>query len=111
MTDQQKKNYFLIYGEVIYVNIDKPDNVKAANLNGVLISDTEYVSSTNLGEAQATLQQALHMRVDANTIDVKDVLIKSLSPLGSMTINEFAGSDVLAEARKAVEAANAATKQ
>lgn len=105
MSEQEKKHYFLIYGEVIYVEKAKPDHIKAVNLNAALIVDNAYVSTSDLTDAQKTLQQGLHLRVDPESIEVKDVLIKSLSPLGQMTVNEFAGADVLAQAREAVDAA------
>lgn len=106
----EKKHYHLIYGEVIYVEKDNPSEVKALNLNAALITEKREVSAASLTEAQATLQQGLHLRIDPETIQVKDALIKSLNWLGFMTVEEFAGSDVLAEARKAVDEAAKAAK-
>lgn len=102
---QEKKHYHLIYGEVIYVRKDAPERIQALDLNACLITDKREVSSTNLAEAQATLQQGLELRIDRDLIEVKDAIIKSLTWLGEMTVNEFAGSDILAEARKAADAA------
>ena len=112
MTTQPKSNYYLVYGEVVYVEKSDPNEVKAINLNCALMTDQPYVSTNKLAEAQATLQQALHMRIqNPKDIEIKDVLIKSLNPLGAMTVDEFSGVDVLAEARKAVDDLAKATKQ
>lgn len=105
MSTEEKKHYHLIYGEVIYVDKTNPEKILAINLNAALVTDKREVSSVSLAEAQQTLQQGLFMRVDPESVDVKDALIKSLNYLGEMTINEFAGSDVLEEAQKAVQAA------
>lgn len=105
---QEKKHYHLIYGEVIYVRKDAPDRIQALDLNACLITDKREVSSTNLAEAQATLQQGLELRIDRELIEVKDAIIKSLTWLGEQTVNEFAGSDILAEAQKAAAAASKA---
>lgn len=105
---QEKKHYHLIWGEVIYVRKDAPERIQALDLNACLITDKREVSSANLAEAQATLQQGLELRIDPELIDVKDAIIKSLTWLGEMTVNEFAGGDILAEARKAAQAAGKA---
>lgn len=102
---QEKKHYHLIWGEVIYVRKDAPDRIQALDLNACLITDKREVNSTNLAEAQATLQQGLELRIERDLIDVKDAIIKSLTWLGEMTVEEFAGADVLAEAKKAVNTA------
>lgn len=99
---QEKKHYHLIYGEVIYVRKDAPERIQALDLNACLITDKREVSSTNLAEAQATLQQGLHLRIEPELIEVKDAIIKSLTWLGEQTVEEFAGSDILTEARQAV---------
>lgn len=105
---QEKKHYHLIWGEVIYVRKDAPERIQALDLNACLITDKREVSSTNLAEAQATLQQGLELRIDRELIEVKDAIIKSLTWLGEQTVNEFAGFDILAEAKKAAQAATKA---
>lgn len=107
---QPLQHFFLLYGEVIYADLQDGEKIKAVNLNGVLVSDHPYLTSSKLAEAQATLQQALHARVDAKTINVKDALIKSINPMGQMTLDTFAGADVLAEAQKAANEAALATQ-
>lgn len=87
-----QKHYFLIAGNVVY-KVD--GGAKGSNpmgiitLNGIITSDSPVLGVAALNEAQQVLQHHFRVKTEDNTIEIADVIILNIVPLGLQSENEF----------------------
>ena len=87
-----QKHYFLIAGNVVY-KVD--GGAKGTNpmgiipLNGIITSDSPVLGIASLNEAQQVLQHHFRVKTEDNTIEIADVIILNIVPLGFQSENEF----------------------
>ena len=87
-----QKHYFLVAGNVVY-KID--GGAKGSNpmgiitLNGIITSDSPVLGIASLNEAQQVLQHHFRVKTEDNTIEIADVIILNIVPLGLQSENEF----------------------
>lgn len=87
-----QKHYFLIAGNVVY-KVD--GGAKGSNpmgiitLNGIITSDSPVLGIASLNEAQQVLQHHFRVKTEDNTIEIADVIILNIVPLGFQSENEF----------------------
>lgn len=87
-----QKHYFLLAGNVVY-KVD--GGAKGSNpmgiitLNGIITSDSPVLGVAALNEAQQVLQHHFRVKTEDNTIEIADVIILNIVPLGLQSENEF----------------------
>lgn len=87
-----QKHYFLVAGNVVY-KVD--GGAKGSNpmgiitLNGIITSDSPVLGIASLNEAQQVLQHHFRVKTEDNTIEIADVIILNIVPLGFQSENEF----------------------
>jgi hypothetical protein len=82
-----RKHYWLVSGNVI-VKIDDEGNSQALPANGMIITDEFHIGLYQLGKAQQALQMSLFQKL-GTTMEVADVILVNISPLGCMTVDEW----------------------
>lgn len=87
-----QKHYFLIAGNVVY-KVDggaKDTNpMGVITLNGVITSASQTLGVADLNQAQQVLQHHFRVKTEDNTIEIDDVIILNIVPLGFQSENEF----------------------
>ena len=87
---QQKMHYHMCSGTVIFTNVKTPEVVDSSTLNAVIVTETQKINTQGLANLQRQLQMQLHNRAgDDVALNVLDVVILNISPLGHMTSDEF----------------------
>lgn len=105
LDNKQKRHYFLILGEVAFLMPDqKEEGLHVRRLNGIYSSDERYLRLKHLSRCQEILQMNLQRQmaqVVTKPVDVKEVIIHSVSYLGEHTQREFfEGMEHLLEGQK-----------
>ncbi len=88
-TDTPKtEHYHLITGEILCRAKDG-DNVQGVRLNAIITSDDGKLPVALIGRAQQALQMQFFKRMNDPEIQVVDVVILGVSPLGEFTHEAF----------------------
>ena len=86
---QKKVNYFLLTGEIVFINpADDAPTPYAIRLNTLLTSPDGNITEMLIGRAQQSLQLQFFNGREP-TLQVQDVVILTVAPLGRMTAEEF----------------------
>lgn len=91
-----KKYYYLVSGEVFFINPEnEAEGMGSSKLNTTITTEEPFVTASNLAKATTGLQMMLHQRAGASHLNIVDVFISNVSPLGQMTEKVFtAGMNV-----------------
>lgn len=81
-------HYTLITGQVIFT-LEKEDNINAAHINGIIVTKDTKFTVKDLGKCQQILQLNFHKKLGEVAVNVVDVVIMGMTPLGHMTEEEF----------------------
>lgn len=86
---ETKLNWYLVSGEVIYVEKDE-ENVpqQSIRVNGIIKANEDNIPVSGLAKAQEVLQINF-MKLTQNAYPIKGVIIYAISHLGKMTEEEF----------------------
>lgn len=89
----KKRHYTLVTGEIVFLSPDpnKPGEFEgpyAVRINTIITDDLPLITEKLIGEAQQSLQIQFFNGRDPN-LQVQDVVILNLSPLGRMSKEEF----------------------
>lgn len=84
-------HYYVIVGQVMFYEATKEDEVGTATLNAVISAETPYLTVTDLGRAQQAVQLQLHNRSPGVQLEVVDVILTNICPIGHMTPLQFLG--------------------
>lgn len=91
--NKQKRHYFLILGEVAFLIPDQEEEgIHVRRLNGIYSSEERYLRLKHLSRCQEILQMNLQRQmaqVVTQPVDVKEVIIHSVSYLGEHTQRKF----------------------
>jgi hypothetical protein len=101
--DEQKattqQHYFLVTGELVFRRTE--DEVpNAIRMNAVVTSKDGRLGVAQIGKAQQALQLQFHKRMEDPTIQILDVVIMSLVPLGVFIPEEFHAAPAGTELRE-----------
>lgn len=88
MNDQPSKHHFLITGEIVF-QAPGSEQVNAMRCNAILVSDQTTINVTALGKSQQVLQLNFFKKMGDPKLQVLDVIITNICPLGQMTEAEF----------------------
>lgn len=86
-----KKHYHLVHGSIVFIEPENPNPVKL-DLNAILPTNTQNITTAALGKSQQNLQLTFHKKMEDEKLEVVDVILNSFSYLGHMTSEEFYGS-------------------
>lgn len=93
LDNKQKLHYFLILGEVAFLMPDQEEEgIHVRRLNGIYSSTERHMRLKHLARCQEILQMNLQRQmaqVVTKPVDVKEVIIHSVSYLGEHTQREF----------------------
>lgn len=88
--EQPEQHYHLVAGNVVFQTPEGPEQTMGSlTLNTVLRGPTPNVPARQIGRAQQALQMLFFDKTGDPTLQVVDVVIISVSPLGFMTEAEF----------------------
>lgn len=79
------KYYFLVAGNVVYKIPGGPANenpMGVISLNGMITTDSETLHLADIGKAQQVLQHHFRMKTEDPSLEVADVIILNIVPLG-----------------------------
>lgn len=93
---KESKHHFLIVGEVVF-RMPNEEEVRAAKVNGVLVTDSRNVGSAHLGKCQQIVQLHFRQSLPDPKIQVVDVVLLNIDYLGEMTEEEFLGPNAVQE--------------
>ena len=84
------QNYYLVCGELVFRQANS-ETVNSMRVNCVLMKggNETFLAVRHLALAQQTLQANFHRRMDDTTLEVLDVVIMNIMPLGYFTEEEF----------------------
>jgi len=91
MTELIHKHYNLVCGELVFRQKDS-EVVNSMRINCILINNNNVgdgLAVRHLALAQQTLQANFHRRMDDTTLEVLDVVIMNIMPLGYFTEESF----------------------
>jgi len=89
MTEPVYQYYHLVCGELVFRKTNS-EVVNSMRINCVLINNNEDgLTVRHLALAQQTLQANFHRRMDDTTLEVLDVVIMNIMPLGYFTEESF----------------------
>lgn len=94
----EKQHYHLVSGMVMFTDPrgENPEQIGNLSLNTVIYSPEPYVGMGLINKAQQLLQINFHQKLADPELQVFDVFIVGISPLGHMTDAEFtAGLDAV----------------
>jgi hypothetical protein len=80
--------HFLIASEIVFSQKDQ-EQIHAIRLNSVVTSKTLNLPARMVGKAQQSAQIQFFQRMGDETINVRDVVIITITNLGLMTEEEF----------------------
>lgn len=80
------QHYHLVSAEVLFQTADDQP-VQGFKLNTTIVTDDGKVTAKLIGRAQVTLQKLTFMKF--GNVNISDVFIISISPLGEMTEDAF----------------------
>lgn len=83
--------YSLITAEITFQLPENPE-IFTQRLNGVLADAHPEITAKLIGKAQQIAQLQFRKRMDDSAIEILDVVILYLAPLGRMTESEFQGT-------------------
>lgn len=87
---QKKQHYFMSAGMVTFSTDRDPEMVSTVSLNAVICTASANINTRELASIQRQMQMQLHARAGESTVvEVVDVIITNISPLGFMTPDEF----------------------
>lgn len=89
---EEKHFYHIVSGQVVFLATQEDDTkeIRNAMLNVLAPLENSQISLAQLGAMQQQLQRALFQKLGSNEgIEILDVVIISISPLGHMTKKEF----------------------
>lgn len=93
LDNTQKRHYFLILGEVAFLMPDqKEEGIHVRRLNGIYSSEERHLRLKHLARCQEILQMNLQRQmaqVVTKPVDVKEVIIHSVTYLGEHTQRQF----------------------
>ena len=90
-----EKYYFLVAGNVVYKVSNAPANenpMGVISLNGMITTDSEVLHLADISKAQQVLQHHFRMKTEDPSLEVADVIILNIVPLGlqsGMTFNNM----------------------
>lgn len=85
-------SYFMCLGTVIFQDLQAPEPraTDSAKLNAVIVSKTNVLNTGALGAMQQQFHGLLMQRVpEGSEVQVLEVLIDNIMPLGLMTADQF----------------------
>lgn len=88
-TAVDKTFYVLVAGELLFQQSKDDDTLYSCRKNTLIRSTHEHITAHQLGRAQQAMQLALFEQLKNPNLQIKDVVIMSLCPLGWMTEDEF----------------------
>lgn len=90
VTGQAKQHYCIAAGLVTFSTDKDPGMVSTVPLNSVTVTKSNNINTSDLASIQRQLQMQLHARAGEGVlVEVVDVVITNISPLGFMTSDEF----------------------
>lgn len=85
-----RQSFYLVAGKIIFAHKDdKEQRPNGVDVNAVVISKDGRFAVPQLAQAQGALQQGFFNRVGGEAVNVLDVTIQNLIPLGWFTNDEF----------------------
>jgi len=90
MAEPMRQAFYLVAGKVVFAHKADPDQrPNVVDVNSVVISGDGRFAVPQLAQAQGALQQGFFVRCDGEAVNVLDVTIQNLIPLGWFTKDEF----------------------
>ncbi len=86
---EEKQEYILIVGEIVFRSKEEPEMVNAVRANGVMVSDNGNLGVYAMGKAQQVLQANFFKKLSNPDVEVVDVVLMNFVKLGRMTAEEF----------------------
>lgn len=109
--EAQKFNFIMVAGQVMFAF---KGNKNVVTINALVKQDSELLTQNTLNMAEHGLRSGFIQKLGKDeNIELIDIVILSLVPMGRMTMEEFFDRKAVTqeEAEKMVEAANAAADQ
>lgn len=86
--NQKKQFFFLFCAEIVFQIKDAP-GLSSYRMNTVVTSNQNTLHAAQIGKAQQILQMEFIKRMNDPTLEIRDVIILTINPLGLQTTEEF----------------------
>lgn len=90
------QHHFLVTGQIVFSPVpsnneasDEGEMLHTVNVNCVVMSPDGRLAVAQIARAQQALQMQFFRRIEPGTVQVRDVVILALMPLGIFTSEEF----------------------
>lgn len=83
-----KQHYYVAAGQILY-KAEGQEGPGLATVNTLLITPEAYIPLHQVGRAQQGLQAQFMNKVGSTEVEIIDVILISLIPLGFMTESQF----------------------
>lgn len=87
MEEEKKNYYFIIAGEITFMNTD--GDVGITKMNTVIGHDSPNIPLKLIGKANQALSMMLVEELKDPTIKIMKIVVLTVSPMGQMTETEF----------------------
>lgn len=80
--------YFLITGEIVF-QMKGVETPSAIRINAISMSSDGRIALNQIGRIQKQIQMNFHQKMQDPTIEILDVVLLNITPLGHFTAEEF----------------------